>query len=685
MARRHGVLFLGGLVLTGGCIFGQTWKAWNGGLPKEAMGVTQVVVSADATVAYAVNSTGGLLRRSGSTGRWKQLDGVLGVTALAIAPSDSSVVYAASNTGLHESSDRGATWKSVKSGIASENGIGFIAVDLADAAIAYAVIPSQILKTTDAGGTWTQAASFNNATPVVTIALDPSAASTLYATTLFGGILKSVDGGRTWASIKAPLQNTGFSSTSATLTIDPRNSSILYAGSYAAFTDPGFPQPGLGTVSKSSDGGQTWTVFRTGIPAGVFVGTPVIDPANSQVLYAALEQDNAAGVLKSTDGGQTWSQVYASSGTGISLSAASGVVYAANHASLGGAGGIVASIDGGRNWATDNQGLLSFNLGTLVLDPADPGVIYTGGGAGLFRKSNGFDFTSVQVPAPSGNGQPVFSEGAPGVVSLAIDPANPQVLYVNTSSPNGCAYYLQALFKSTDGGKTWDSGVSPLDSGCVLLNSLLLIDPHNPQTVYAVENDYVDGGYTLIKSVDGGSTWNNLWSNSSQVSVLVADASHAGTLYAALVDLFSSGDPSGLFKSIDGGITWTETGLAKVNVTVLAIAPTDSNTLFAGSAHSVYKSSDGGATWVPLSQGLSQLAESGAVITSLAIDPGNPATVYASTSGAGIYITSDGGNHWVGFNEGLTTMDVQSVATSPLDPSSVYTLTAHGVFKLTKP
>ncbi len=364
----------------------------------------------------------------------------------------------------------------------------------------------------------------------------------------------------------------------------------------------------------------------------------------------------------------------------LDVAAGSGIVYAAHFGSNDeAAGGIVGTTDGGLDWSASNQGLKYFDLRTLALDPSDKGEVYAGGIGGLFRKSKGTDFTRLSVPAPIVPGVPAAAQGA-GVISLTIDAANPQVLYANSASPYGCYFAEELLFKSADGGKTW-SNVSPQDSGCILQKSPMLVDPHS-QAVYIAANDYVDGGFTLLKSVDGGATWNSIWSNDTlQVSLLAAGPNHAGTLYAGLLDYSLGSNAAGLFKSTDGGATWSATGLTKINLTALALDPTGSNTLFASSAQAIYKSTDGGATWNRASEGLSRLATLGASITALAIDPGNPAIVYASTSGAGIYMSADGGSSWVSSNDGLTSLNVSSLAASAAD---VYALTTDGVFKLTK-
>jgi photosystem II stability/assembly factor-like uncharacterized protein len=277
------------------------------------------------------------------------------------------------------------------------------------------------------------------------------------------------------------------------------------------------------------------------------------------------------------------------------------------------------------------------------------------------------------------------------------------VLYVNSGRSNGCVFDDKVLLKTTDGGATWSNSISPPSSGCLLggyvtsaPTPVLVMDPHDPQSLYLAEGEDEDGGYVLLKSADGGANWNGIWDYTnglqSGINALVIDPANPGTLYAGLGDGFAFG-PSpaaiGFFKSTDGGTTWANTGLTNAAVIVLAIDPTNSSTLYAvtqgiytkpSGFRGMFKSTDAGATWSPINNGLDRLALVGATIVSLAIDPANPSTLYAATSGDGVYRTSDGGANWVSCNDGLPTFDIRAVA---IAPDGVYAATVAGVFRFT--
>src|SRR5207302_431909 len=147
--------------------------------------------------------------------------------------------------------------------------------------------------------------------------------------------------------------------------------------------------------------------------------------------------------------------------------------------------------------------------------------------------------------------------------------------------------------------------------------------PSNPSVMYAY-------GSNVAKSIDGGLTWNTtpLTSSINPQKILVHPATPS-TLFA--IGFFNG--PL-LLLSTDSGTSWTAIGSGLAGVSYfsdLLIEPSQSNSLYllaGGGAHSIFKSIDGGSTWLPADTGLT------VSIDSLALDPHNPATLYASSQGA---------------------------------------------------
>jgi hypothetical protein len=133
-----------------------------------------------------------------------------------------------------------------------------------------------------------------------------------------------------------------------------------------------------------------------------------------------------------------------------------------------------------------------------------------------------------------------------------------------------------------------------------------------------------------------------------------------------------------IFKSTDGGSHWIPitTGLYNTNFSTFAIDPTNSNTVYAPTENGVYKSTNGGTTWSAINTGL-VLLDTG--VGSLAIDPTNSNTVYAPTEN-GVYKSTNGGTTWSAINTGLTNTIVHALAIDSTG-TTLYAGTDSGIFK----
>ena len=140
------------------------------------------------------------------------------------------------------------------------------------------------------------------------------------------------------------------------------------------------------------------------------------------------------------------------------------------------------------------------------------------------------------------------------------------------------------------------------------------------------------------------------------------------------------GTGGGVFKSTDGGQSWipANSGLEiTFNFDALTIDPSKPSTLYVGTGGGVFKSTDGGQSWVPANSGLENTFNIG----SLAIDPSNPSTLYAGT-GIGAFKSTDGGQSWAGLS-GLMDLWVDMLVINPNNPATLYAATTTGLFKST--
>jgi len=200
---------------------------------------------------------------------------------------------------------------------------------------------------------------------------------------------------------------------------------------------------------------------------------------------------------------------------------------------------------------------------------------------------------------------------------------------------------------------------------------------------FAVSTIYAGTRHGVVRSSDGGATWQPSASGmpSVKVTTIAADTTTPGTLYAGT--LTDTGVESvGIFKSIDGGATWTainnglvdtSTGVSPVDILVLALDPDNPGTVLAGTQNSdIFKSTDGGATWHAKTSGGSDFGFS---VTAFQFLPSNSATVYAA-SNEGLLRSPDGGETWLFF--GSEGDSLSTLLIDPKTPTTMYAGSADG-------
>jgi len=136
-----------------------------------------------------------------------------------------------------------------------------------------------------------------------------------------------------------------------------------------------------------------------------------------------------------------------------------------------------------------------------------------------------------------------------------------------------------------------------------------------------------------------------------------------------------AGAGKGLCKTLQGGKdNWPTVGLDRYSPRAIVLDPADSETVFAGTFEmGIYKSTDGGAYWTAVNQGLTYPE-----IRALAI---TPEALYAGTDGGGVFKTTDGGARWREVNRGLIDKTVRTLVADPRNPRILYAGTWHGVYR----
>jgi photosystem II stability/assembly factor-like uncharacterized protein len=210
----------------------------------------------------------------------------------------------------------------------------------------------------DGGAEWTSASLGSvpnqSGAAIAFIAIDPLTPSTLYA--LSGGprgtLYKSPDGGQSWSVISAANVY------ATVLVTDPSFPSTLYANLEGA------------GLSKSTDGGTTWAATGLNdLPIAL-----AIDPANSNTLYASTASDTSQAILKSTDAGQTWVAVdMINAVVPTVIPVIRSLVFAPNASVYVTTGsGIFKSADSGMSWQETDTGLRVHDIRMVVGDPLNP-------------------------------------------------------------------------------------------------------------------------------------------------------------------------------------------------------------------------------------------------------------------------------------------------------------------------
>jgi photosystem II stability/assembly factor-like uncharacterized protein len=202
------------------------------------------------------------------------------------------------------------------------------------------------------------------------------------------------------------------------------------------------------------------------------------------------------------------------------------------------------------------------------------------------------------------------------------------------------------------------------------------VDPHNHSHLYL-------GTATgwMYESQNGGADWKRLaWIGKRDDLVLDSIVVNAADSKRIVVGAWVLGSPDGgLFFSKDGGVTWTgDPDMHGQSIRALTAAPSDPNTLVAGTLKGVYRSTDGGEHWKLISpEGSQELHE----VESIAIDPANPQIIYAGTWHLP-WKTIDGGQHWTNIKQGvIDDSDVFSIIVDPKDPNVVYASACSGIYK----
>ena len=220
--------------------------------------------------------------------------------------------------------------------------------------------------------------------------------------------------------------------------------------------------------------------------------------------------------------------------------------------------------------------------------------------------------------------------------------------------------------------------------GCTGREAIVVIalHPTKPNILYVCTNDYI------FKSRDGGKTWENMSMGMtfSRVISMAVDPVYPATIYAG-----TKGDA--VFKSYDGGQRWTSKRKGLDDITISSVVnqlvfnPRDNTHLFVATTMGIFESRDGGDSWQKRMDGMKEVL----MVLTLGLDRTRPEIMYAGTSG-GVYKSTNRAARWEKVNKGLVSeeillsslaLGVNAVQVDPYAPDTVYTATLNGLYKST--
>ena len=292
--------------------------------------------------------------------------------------------------------------------------------------------------------------------------------------------------------------------------------------------------------------------------------------------------------------------------------------------------------------------LTSGRVGDFAINPKNPAQFYVAVCSGGVWKTDNGGITF----------RPIFdSESSYSIGCLALDPTDSDVLWVGTGENNSqrSVSFGDGVYKSTDGGKTFKN-MGLKDSEHI---GMIAIDPTDPDTVFVAAQGPLwraGGDRGLYRTTDGGETWEQILeiSENTGINEVHLDPRDPDVIYASAYQrrrrtwtLINGGEESGLHKSTDGGETWRKLkkGIPSVDKgrIGLDISPADPDVIYAiieaaEGKGGVFRSTNRGENWEKRG---SHMSTSPQYYNELVCDPLNVDRVYSLNTR--LMVTEDGG------------------------------------------
>ncbi len=381
----------------------------------------------------------------------------------------------------------------------------------------------------------------------------------------------------------------------------------------------------------------------------------------------------------------------------IAIDGSSGSVY------VGGAqGGVWKSIDGGATWIPLSDNLMSTAVGSIALDPNNPGWIYLGtgegngtcdsyGGVGVYKSTDG----GGTWAGPFGGTQ--FTNR--GIPSMAVDRTNGNIVMAASASGifgNGCVLGpttpSRGIFRSTDAGLTWVEKTAGNDRASVVLQDPISANVWWGAMWYTGNGGGPDGG--LLKSTDSGNTWTQLAgvgglpaAGSSWSRAWVTATSDGSPMPQTVLYVGSGAGGGSVYKSMDTGATWTTLTAAAGYCNPqcfydmpIYVEPGNPNVFYAGGAGTsspgvtpsqFMRSDNGGTTFADKVRSADGTTAQHADVHAITSWPGVDNEIWVGNDG-GIWKSTDRGDNWINVNNNLAITQFQGCDLGPASATQAY-------------
>ncbi len=536
---------------------------------------------------------------------WSHSNDNAGGTGVVVLSDDSVIVVTSS--GVEKSTDGGSTWSTLDITGSSSSVARTITLHGSDI---YVGGDGGIYKSSDSGASWSYIGDPESGWQVEGIAVTSDSIYAIANTKLYKGTPLSSPS----FTDKTPDDPSGM--LAQNVTVDPNDQSIVYVAGSVEGSGPS-------KVSKSIDGGESWTDISISDPDSPQVGGPVIIAPDSSIIWSST--------CYSTDGGTTWIPLGIPGGSSnpnhvLFLDPSdSNILYASSDICAS------KSVDNGSSWTDISDGIENLQVNDVAQSPVDPNVFIVASKSGLGRSSD------------AGSSWSWISHGSP---KHSIDFSGSIAYY---GDGNGINY-------SSDGGESFTEGGCGFEAAGYS-GSIMDIYIESASSVHAAVNDQDSTGGGAYKYSGGtAGTWTPLGSSSNvQDKRVNCIAMNGGTLYAGVGDQ-DGNSPGGIYTSPDGGTTWIQVSdLATACVWDFAF---DGSTVYAAAGN---LTAPGGGTTSNASVWIgngSSWTESPVVedarqpVKAVLVDPSSTNTIYAASSNV-IYRNDNSGNpgDWYAFLE----------------------------------